>query len=106
MSKYIANTTIGYTSQDSIASGKTFDPSEIGISPDDIKGLLKRGDITLVSEESKPSTNPGTSRPNVVDTLVLIAAAQTIEELDLLAAGEERKTVLPAIENRRLELAE
>ena len=42
---------------------------------------------------------------NVADTIALIQAAQSIEELDKLAEGEERKSVLPAIEKRRAELA-
>ena len=45
-----------------------------------------------------------TGRPNVADTSALIQAAQTIEELNKLAEGEDRKTILPFIEKRRAEL--
>ena len=106
MSKYIANRTIGYTSQDSIAPGETFDPTEKGISPADIKELLKRDEIKPAVEEPETATNKSNPRPNVADTLILIASAQTVEELENLAAGEERKSVIPALENRRLELSE
>lgn len=42
---------------------------------------------------------------NVPKTVELVQAAATLEELDKLAEGEERKGVADAIAKRRLELA-
>lgn len=47
----------------------------------------------------------GSGRPNVQASIALIQAATTIEELDKLATGEERKGVQDAIAKRRSELA-
>ena len=105
MPKYIAKNTIGYTSKDSIAPGETFDPAEKGISPADVKALFNAGQIQAAPEEFGTSTKSASGKPNVAATLELIAAALTIEDLDKLAEGEERKSVLPAIEARRSELA-
>lgn len=47
----------------------------------------------------------GEGKPlNVAQTVELVVAAATIEELDKLAKGEERKGVLDAIAKRRTEL--
>lgn len=43
-------------------------------------------------------------RPNANDTIALVKAAVDLAALDLLAVGEERKSVLPAIAARRAEL--
>lgn len=43
---------------------------------------------------------------NVADTVKLVQEASTVEELDVLNAGETRKGVLEAIAKRRTELAE
>jgi hypothetical protein len=45
-------------------------------------------------------------RPNVKESTKLVAAAETLEDLDQLAAGEDRKGVLDAIDKRRAELTE
>ena len=101
----IAKRTIWYTPTDFIAPGETFDPAEKGLSGDDMKALLKNGDIQASTEVLKSPVDAKTTRPNVQDTLAAIAAVQTIEELEKLAEGEDRKGVLPAIEARRAELA-
>lgn len=43
-------------------------------------------------------------RPNAKDSIAAIQAATTIEDLDKLAEGEERKSVVDAIAKRRAEL--
>ncbi len=105
MARYVAKNTIGFTSKDSIAPGETFDPSEKGISAADIAALLKAGEIQAAPELQEETVKSNTKKPNVAETLLLIAAVQTIEELDQLAEGEERVSVLPAIAARRAELA-
>lgn len=47
----------------------------------------------------------GDDKPNAKETIAMVKAAATIEALDALAAGEERKSVLEAIEARRKELS-
>lgn len=59
--------------------------------------------VVEILEEKKP-TAP--SRPNVPDTVKLIEAATTAEELDALGKGDERKGVIDAIAKRRGELTE
>ena len=104
MSRYVAKNTISYTSKDSIAPGEIFDPSEKGIAAADIAALLKSGEITPAAELQESSNKVTSKRPNVADTLALIASAQTLEELDKLAEGDERVSVIPAIATRRAEL--
>lgn len=116
MPKYQAESSVFHTSKDCIPPGAVFDPEQVGLSADSIKGLLAGGYIRPAAEgaaityptgpaaeiESPKEKKP--TAPNVAATLELIAAAQTIEELDKLAEGEERKSVVPAIEKRRAEL--
>lgn len=104
MARYVAKNTICHTSKDSIKPGETFDPSEKGISAADIAALLKAGEITAAPELQEEPGKSNTKKPNVAETLLLIAAVQTVEELDQLAEGEARATVLPAIAARRAEL--
>jgi hypothetical protein len=47
-----------------------------------------------------------TNRPSKVEMLALIQEAQTVEELERLADGEDRKAALEAIEKRKAELAD
>jgi hypothetical protein len=63
-------------------------------------GVVK--EVNGGKEGSGDST--GNSPLNVAKTVELVAAAQTIEELDKLAEGETRKGVLTAIELRRKDL--
>ncbi len=58
----------------------------------------------IAAEEEKGKGAPLANRPNVADSIAAIKAAATLDELNKLAEGEERKTVLPAIEARRAEL--
>lgn len=44
------------------------------------------------------------SRPNAKDAIEAVRATATIEDLDQLAAGEDRQTVITAIDRRRAEL--
>lgn len=46
-----------------------------------------------------------TARPNAANSIELVKAAATGEDLDKLAEGEERKSVIEAITKRRAELA-
>ena len=48
---------------------------------------------------------PKDTRPNVPTSVAQVQAAATIEALDALAEGEDRKGVLDAIAKRRAELA-
>lgn len=48
---------------------------------------------------------PPDGKPSAAVAIAKAAAAQTVEELDALATGEARVTVLAAIEARRRELA-
>jgi len=61
-------------------------------------------DIGVLGAEvgKTPSTPP--PRPNAQESIRLAKAAESIEALDQLAAGEERKSVQDAIAARRQEL--
>ncbi|MCM0081782.1 HI1506-related protein [Geomonas sp. Red32] len=59
-------------------------------------------DTPVVPAASAPDA-PG-KRPNVTDTIALVTAAATTGDLEQLALGEDRKTVLDAIAKRRAEL--
>lgn len=58
--------------------------------------LLKKTSLTFIEGPPPP--------PSIDDQLAAIAAAATATELDAIAAGETRKTVLSAIDKRRAEL--
>ncbi|MFZ5774030.1 MAG: HI1506-related protein [Thermodesulfobacteriota bacterium] len=58
----------------------------------------------LVVAEGKGSLQEGSARPNANESIAMVKAAETIEALDKLAEGEDRKGVLVAIEARRKEL--
>lgn len=45
-------------------------------------------------------------RASAAEVVAAIAAAQTVAELDALAEGDERKSVLAAADKRRAELSE
>ena len=55
--------------------------------------------------EAAPAAAQAPSQLNVAQTVELVQAAATVEELDKLAEGETRKGVLDAITKRRAELA-
>lgn len=57
--------------------------------------------VEILPDTAAPKGN----RPNATDTIALVQAAETVEALDALAEGEERKGVLEAITKRRTELA-
>ena len=59
----------------------------------------------LVVEVVADQTQTKTQRPNATDTIAQVQAAETVEALDALAEGEDRKGVLEAISKRRTELA-
>lgn len=62
--------------------------------------------VTPASDAEILARSTATAKPlNVTQTVELVAAAQSIEELDKLAEGEGRKGVLDAIDKRRAELA-
>lgn len=61
----------------------------------------------IANEEDLSRNHRGSgsaARPNVADSIAAIKAATTLDELNKLAEGEDRKTVQPAIEARRAEL--
>lgn len=72
--------------------------ADMELTVDEAAGLVKSGSLALVEGGS-----PG-PRPNAADSIAAIRAAATLEELEKLAAGEDRKSVLPAIDARRAEL--
>ena len=80
---------------------KAFYPGE-SFEADDKEGnrLIKSGIVTQVKGESPE----GGGALNVAQTVELVMAVQTIEELDKLAEGESRKGVQAAIDKRRAEL--
>ena len=72
-------------------------------SPEQLVILQAEPMLTVqVLEGGKPKDVP--PRQNIQNTMAAIAAATTVEELNKLAEGEDRKTVLPAIDARRAEL--
>jgi hypothetical protein len=62
--------------------------------------------LLAVKVIGEPVADSTPARPNVAETIKLVEAAENLEELDKLAAGEDRKTVLEAIEKRRAALSE
>jgi hypothetical protein len=83
---------------------KPFYPGE-EFDVDDKEGtrLIKAGVVKMAGEPVAESGGSANTL-NVAKTCELVAAAQTIEELDKLADGESRKGVQTAIELRRKEL--
>lgn len=65
--------------------------------------ILKAEPMLVVEVIAEQATPKGT-RLNATETIVLVQAASTIEALDALAEGEDRKGVLDAIAKRRSEL--
>lgn len=65
---------------------------------------ILKAETMLTVEEIADGSGGGSQRPNVKDSVVLVAAAETLEALDALSVGEERKGVLDAIAKRRSEL--
>ncbi|MBU1648237.1 MAG: hypothetical protein KKF37_02660 [Proteobacteria bacterium] len=66
--------------------------------PDELVILQEDPRLTVVVTKEEPT------RPNAKDSIDLVKAAMLIKELDELAVGEERKSVLSAIAARRAEL--
>ncbi len=58
----------------------------------------------LLVERVAAAAGGSQAKPNAAETIKLAQAASSVEELDKLAEGEERKTVLDAIAARRKEL--
>ncbi|WP_027714903.1 HI1506-related protein [Desulfuromonas sp. TF] len=71
---------------------------------DQLRGLKAEPMLTVeeIETEEKEKAPP---RPNAAESIKLVVVAATLEDLDKLAEGEERKTVLEAIEKRRQELS-
>lgn len=67
--------------------------------PDEL-AVLKAEPQLVVVEVPDPGGS-GTGRPNAADSIKLVKEAGTMAELDELASGEDRKSVLAAIEARR-----
>jgi hypothetical protein len=72
-------------------------------SPDQIKELQSEP-MLMVVEEAPSEAELSGKTPSASDTIALVKAAATIEELGKLAEGEKRKTVLDAIAARQKEL--
>lgn len=85
---------------------KSFYPGEVIPDLDDkeAKRLIDAG-IVQAGGEAASGTTSGKQLLNVAQTIELVTAATTVEELDKLADGEERKGVQAAIDKRRTELA-
>lgn len=70
--------------------------------------VLKAEPMLVVEEIAGNTSQAGqknsTSRPNVGDTIALVQAVTTVEELEKFVEGEERKGVQDAIAKRRTEL--
>lgn len=64
--------------------------------------ILKKEPMLVV--EIIEGGTAGAERLNVPKTVALVALAPTLEDLDKLAEGEDRKGVLDAIAKRRTEL--
>jgi len=64
------------------------------------------GPLLAVKVIGDPVDDNAPARSNATETIKLVEAAETLEDLDKLAAGEDRKTVLDAIEKRRAALSE
>lgn len=73
----------------------TFDKTQLAILQ------LEPNLVVEIIEETKTP-----SGPNAKESIQLVQTAATLEDLDQLADGEERKTVVDAIEKRRAELTE
>lgn len=71
--------------------------------------ILKGEPMLVVSVDDgggqPPGPPAGSGQLNAAETVKLVQAAASIEELDKLAEGETRKTVTDAIAKRRAELA-
>lgn len=70
-------------------------PLEADVHPDEVSNYSLAGFVVAAP--------PVPAKLNAADTIAVVMKA-TAEELDLLATGEERKTVLDAIAKRRQEL--
>jgi hypothetical protein len=92
MPKYTVIEPLGYDRPAPYMPGEVVDLDE-----KEVSWLIKAGVI-----DKTPL--PDDKVLNVADTVKLVQAAATIEELDALAEGESRKGVLTAIEVRRKEL--
>ncbi|OQY20083.1 MAG: hypothetical protein B6I36_02240 [Desulfobacteraceae bacterium 4572_35.1] len=90
----------------SVQADKVYLPDEIiTLDEDEARSLEKRGIVTIVGTAAD-STSDKSSRPNAKDSIKLAEAADSTNELDQLAEGEDRSTVQAAIDKRRAELAE
>lgn len=89
----------------SVQTDRAYLPDEvIVLDEDEAKGLAARGIVTIV-DMAAGSTSSKSNRSNAKDLIKLIEAAGFADELDRLAEGEDRSTVLAAIDKRRAELA-
>lgn len=61
--------------------------------------------VSAVSVSADANQKSGNNRPTAADAIVQVKEAATLEALEALAAGEDRKSVLAAIDARRKELA-
>lgn len=66
---------------------------------------LKSEPMLVVEVVEVAKEEGGASRLNANDAIAKVKAAATAEILDVLAEGEDRKSVIAAIEARRKELA-
>jgi hypothetical protein len=84
---------------DKYAPGQTLTLDE-----DEAKSLEVRGVVEIMADGgSTPGANA--NRPNAKEAIKLAEAAESLAALDELAGGEERATVVAAIDKRRAELA-
>ena len=74
----------------------TFTPEQIAI--------MQGEPMLMVIQEEGDMDNDPQGRISAAEAIARAKEAATVADLDLLAAGESRKTVLVAIDNRRKEL--
>lgn len=109
--KYLAGLKITGSKPVKTEEGIRHQLTERPLQPGDVLAWFDRGsEIVLVSADGrkhvviKKAAEDGNRGLNAAQSIELVKATTTAEELDKLADGEERKTVLEAIAARRVEL--
>ena len=110
--KYLAGLNFHGAKPGTAEGGDRHQAFERPLTPADVLAWIDRGDrVVLTAKDGrkhvvmKKAGEDGNRGPNAAQSIELVKAAKTAGELDQLAGGEERKTVLDAIAARRAELA-
>ncbi len=99
--KITANTTI---KGQPVKTGETFNIPD-GVSEKDARTLLVLGKAERIEKKPAGGGDGGKSL-NAKDTIAAVKTVETLEDLDDTADGEDRSSVVAAIEARRAELEE